>query len=156
MNYNNCIIGNIIREQRENLNVSKRALARMVGISDTEIKRIEDGMKKTYNLNILRKICNVLDINMNELLFENPKNNCKNHQDFTKNYTIKVIQPLKKSYDIEAKNDLEAVEKLLNYLVKNDLIITEPSDSFDIEVYSRSEENLENFNIKNAVYKVKI
>ena len=75
MNYNNYVIGNIIRNKRENLSISKRELAKLVGISDTEIRRIENGIRRSYNLNILNRICEVLDINMIELLFEIPKKN---------------------------------------------------------------------------------
>ena len=156
MSDNSYIIGNIIREQRENLNVSKRTLAKLVGISDTEIKRIEDGMRKSFNLNILNRICNVLGINMNELLFEIPKSTDKNKKKFEKEYVVKVTQYVKDSYNIDAKNESEAVQKTLNYLAENKLIVTDPSEGFDIEVYSRSEENLENFDIKNDIYRVKI
>ena len=156
MSDNSYIIGNIIREQRENLNVSKRTLAKLVGISDTEIKRIEDGMRKSFNLNILNRICNVLGINMNELLFEIPKSTDKNKEKFEKKYIVKVTQYVKDSYNIDAKNESEAVQKTLNYLAENKLIVTDPSEGFDIEVYSRSEENLENFDIKNDIYRVKI
>lgn len=156
MSDNSYIIGNIIREQRENLNVSKRTLAKLVGISDTEIKRIEDGMRKSFNLNILNRICNVLGINMNELLFEIPKSTDKNKEKFEKEYVVKVTQYVKDSYNIDAKNESEAVQKTLNYLAENKLIVTDPSEGFDIEVYSRSEENLENFDIKNDIYRVKI
>lgn len=156
MNYNNYVIGNIIRNKRENLSISKRELAKLVGISDTEIRRIENGIRRSYNLNILNRICEVLDIDMVELLFEIPKKIEKKYQDFEKKFNVKVIQSLKNSYEIDAKNEKEAAQKILDFLVENNLILVDPSDSFDIEVYSEDGENLQKFNAKNKLYGVRI
>ena len=156
MNYENYIIGKTIRIKRENLGISKNALSKLVGISDTEIRRIENGIRRSYNLNILNRICEVLDINMVELLFEIPKKIEKNYQDFEKKFNVKVIQTFKNSYEIEAKNEREAAQKILDFLVENNLILVDPSDSFDIEVYSEDGKNLQNFNAKNKLYSVRI
>ena len=80
----------------------------------------------------------------------------KNYQDFEKKFSVKVIQTFKNSYEIEAKNEREAAQKILDFLVENNLILVEPSDSFDIEVYSEDGENLQNFNAKNKLYSVRI
>lgn len=156
MNYNNYVVGNIIRMRREALELSKNRLADLVGVSHTEIRRIEDGVRKSYNLNVLKRICDVLDLNVRELLFEMPKTFEKTNQKYEKNFNVKVIQTFKNSYEIEAKNEREAAQKILDFLVENNLILVDPIDSFDIEVYSEDGENLQNFNAKNKLYRVRI
>lgn len=156
MNYNNYIIGNIIRMQRESLGLSKNKLSELVGVSHTEIRRIEDGTRKSYNLNVLKRICEVLNLNMSELLFETHKKFDKNYNNFDKKYNVKVIQTIKNSYEILAQNERQAAQSILNYLEENDLIFVDPSDNFDIEVYSENGEKFQSFNAKNRLYRVRI
>lgn len=62
----NEIIGNLIKEHREQLNITSAELAKKVGVSQATISNIENGKfgKRTSSLNIINDIISVLDINI--------------------------------------------------------------------------------------------
>ena len=61
-------IGEMIKKRREKLGFSQRQLAYLSGVSNTEIKRIEDGDRKQPSQEILKKLATPLRINYEELL----------------------------------------------------------------------------------------
>ena len=63
MKYNYLLIGEIIRNERLKNNYSIRGLARLVGMSDTELSRWENGERINYNLILLIRLCEILKIN---------------------------------------------------------------------------------------------
>lgn len=65
---NYVFIAEVFRKKRIELGYSKRKLASIVGISDTELSRIEHGERENYNLITLIKMCEVLNINFIRLL----------------------------------------------------------------------------------------
>lgn len=68
MKNNYVFIATIFRGRRIELGYSKRKLASLVGISDTELSRIEHGERENYNLLTLLKLCEVLRIDFIRLL----------------------------------------------------------------------------------------
>ena len=68
MRYNYLLLSELLRGTRLEKGYSIRSLARAVGISDTEIARIENGIRKNINLITLVKMCETLDIDFVELL----------------------------------------------------------------------------------------
>lgn len=60
-------IGQFIREQRKKINLSSRCLADKVGISSTEMMKIENGERETPSPITLKAIANVLNINQIEM-----------------------------------------------------------------------------------------
>ena len=68
MKYNYLLIGEIIRNERLKNNYSIRGLARLVGMSDTELSRWENGERINYNLILLIRLCEILKINFINLL----------------------------------------------------------------------------------------
>ena len=68
MKNNYCFIAEVFRKRRIMLGYSKRKLAAIVGISDTEISRIEHGERENYNLVTLIRMCEVLKIDFIHLL----------------------------------------------------------------------------------------
>lgn len=68
MRYNYLLLSDLLRSARLEKNYSIRALSRAVNISDTELTRIENGLRKNINLITLIKICEVLDIDFVGLL----------------------------------------------------------------------------------------
>lgn len=68
MKYNYLFIGNFLRNKRLEMNYSIRSLARQVGMSDTELSRWENGERINYNLILLIRLCDILNINFIRLL----------------------------------------------------------------------------------------
>lgn len=68
MKYNYLLIGETIRNERLKNNYSIRGLARLVGMSDTELSRWENGERINHNLILLIRLCEILKINFINLL----------------------------------------------------------------------------------------
>ena len=68
MKFNYVLLAEILRRMRLFMGYSKRSLAEAVGISHTELTRIENGNRENYNLLTLIKICDVLHIDFIALL----------------------------------------------------------------------------------------
>ena len=60
-------LGRLLKEARDEQGYSRNALATKIGISSTELKRVEDG--KAPSLNTLINIVNELNLDIRELLF---------------------------------------------------------------------------------------
>ena len=62
-------IGEVITEAREKANLSQRQLAKLANINNSELSKIESGVRKEPSPKILRKISNVLDVNYSDLIY---------------------------------------------------------------------------------------
>lgn len=62
-------IGEVITEAREKANLSQRHLAKLANINNSELSKIESGVRKEPSPKILRKISNVLDVNYSDLMY---------------------------------------------------------------------------------------
>ena len=62
-------IGEVITEAREKANLSQRQLSILANINNTELSKIESGVRKEPSPKILRKISNVLDVNYSDLMY---------------------------------------------------------------------------------------
>ncbi len=62
-------IGNIIATAREKAGLSQRGLAKISKISNSELSKIEAGLRQDPNPKTLRKISKYIDINYNELMY---------------------------------------------------------------------------------------
>ena len=62
-------IGEVINEAREKANLSQRQLAKLANINNSELSKIESGVRKEPSPKILRKISNVLDVNYSDLMY---------------------------------------------------------------------------------------
>ena len=62
-------IGEAITEAREKANLSQRQLAKLANINNSELSKIESGVRKEPSPKILRKISNVLDVNYSDLMY---------------------------------------------------------------------------------------
>jgi len=98
---NNIKIGEVIRYFRMKNNMSQRELANIVGIDRTEISKIENNIRKTINDSVLKRICNVLNINYIKLVEKSDINNKENMK----------IQ--------KTETDTEKIEKELFYGLEN-------------------------------------
>lgn len=62
-------IGEVIAEAREKKGLSQRQLAKIANINNSELSKIESGIRKEPSPKILRKISNVLDVNYSDLMY---------------------------------------------------------------------------------------
>ena len=62
-------IGEVIAEAREKKGLSQRQLAKLAKINNSELSKIESGVRKEPSPKILRKISNVLDVNYSDLMY---------------------------------------------------------------------------------------
>ena len=110
----NCseVLGKLIKEKRTELGYSIRKLSDAVGISGTELTRIESGERVTPNLLTLIYICKVLRLDMNNLLTVSGFNSDGKN----KLYKMKVTKSTEKIYNISASNDDEAFDNMAKYL----------------------------------------
>lgn len=68
MKNNYALIAEVFKKRRKLLGYSKKKLASLVGISDTELSRIEHSERENYNLVTLIKMCETLKIDFIDLL----------------------------------------------------------------------------------------
>ena len=62
-------IGEVIADAREKKGLSQRQLAKLAKINNSELSKIESGVRKEPSPKILRKISNVLDVNYSDLMY---------------------------------------------------------------------------------------
>ena len=67
--YSYVVCGPKIKELREKLNISQRELSQQIGVTQSHICYIENGLRQT-TVQILCNICNVLGCRPDDLLFE--------------------------------------------------------------------------------------
>ena len=68
MKNNYLKLGKIIRNEREEKGFSRRKLSALVDISDTELKRIENGERQVPNIITLIKLCKILKLDLSSTL----------------------------------------------------------------------------------------
>ena len=62
-------VGEVIAEAREKKGLSQRQLAKIAKINNSELSKIESGIRKEPSPKILRRISNVLDITYSDLMY---------------------------------------------------------------------------------------
>ena len=68
MKYNYLELAEVLKEKRQEKGYSTRELGEIVGVSHTEISRIENGMRPHFSFVILAKLCKALKIDMINLI----------------------------------------------------------------------------------------
>ena len=63
---------NIIKQKREQLDISQRELAKLTGLNNSTISRYEN-LQRDFPINDLPIFCKVLDLDLNEVLNIEPK-----------------------------------------------------------------------------------
>lgn len=117
MNFNSMLLGKILMNRRKEFQISRNQLARYIGISATELARIERGERQIPNLVTLIKLCEILRIDFIDLLLETGFLDVKNSSYNSKRYKAVVQNIQESSFEIVAENDeiaMEKVEKLIN------------------------------------------
>lgn len=65
----NFDLGKTIYEARERVGLSERQLAKLIGVSNSEISKIERNKVKNPNHKILKAICRYIDLSYNDIIF---------------------------------------------------------------------------------------
>ena len=135
----NCsnILGNYIKEKRVEEGYSIRKFADLVGISFTELTRIESGERVIPNLLTLIYICKILDIDMDNLLkISGFKDNNKN-----KLYEIEVKKTSKKKFYVSASNDEEAFDNLSKFIENKKIYNLSEDEDLIYEIINKKSES---------------
>ena len=139
---NNCLkIGKIIREKRIEKGYSTRELGELVGISNAEVSRIENGLKKDIGLITFLNICNVLEISADGLITEADLSLVGDY----KLYYVLYKSKEEKIFKIHARTPDEAMGLSFDFVMNNELIKIE-KDSGGLVIMV--EENMEDFDRK--------
>jgi len=138
MKYDYLELGKIIKEKREDYELSTRELAEKVGMSHSEISRLENGLKANIGVYSLAKICDVLDINIKFLLEDVGLYEEKEERLFYIIFKNKNLNCFK----LHAKNEYEAMAKGLDFVMENELIELDKKISNVEVLVTEDEENL--------------
>ena len=65
---NNKTLASVVKEARENINISQRELSRITGIDNNTIAKIEKGERKKPNVLSLKKLSFVLNLSLDMLM----------------------------------------------------------------------------------------
>lgn len=118
MRNNYLKLGKIIRNERENRGFSRRKFSAIIDISDTELKRIENGERQVPNIITLIKICKVLKIDLLNLL----EDTGFYEREEDKLYYIIVKSKNTDVFKIHAQSETKAAMIIVDFLSENDLI----------------------------------
>lgn len=121
MNYEENI-SKILREERINMGLSIRDLAKLAGVSPTTICEVEKKNNTKHAFTTIAKIAKVLDINLNYLAEE--INN--NEEEVNNNYVIKIKKISDNCYQFYSESN----ELLLEFLQNIGFEI----DAFDLKI----------------------
>ena len=136
---NNCLkIGKILKEERIKKGYSTRELGELVGISNAEVSRIENGLKKDIGLITFLNICNVLDLNVDNLITEADLSLVGDY----KLYYVLFKSKEEKIFKVHARSHEEAMGLAFDFVMNNELIKVEKSCGGMVIFV---EENIENF-----------
>ena len=124
MKYNYLKLAEVLKEKREDMGISTRKLGEKVGISHTEISRIENGMRPHFSFVILAKLCKELKIDMMNLLDDADVWRV----DYDQLFYVMVKQEEEKIFKIHARSEFEAARIVCDLVYENQLMDFSKSD----------------------------
>lgn len=156
MRFNYVMLGYILREKRVEKGLSKNKLAQLVGISQPEVTRIENGIRTVPNIITLINMCEILDIDFINLLkvtgFVDRKNLLEKGFYDMKIYKVTAKKTKEIELEVEAEDEENAMEIVQDFIdsvdVFNVKIPNLVKDYFEIsaeETDEKLEENSDNF-----------
>ena len=131
MKYDVLLLAGIIKNRRITLGYSLRSLAEQVGISHTELARIENGNRTNFSLIVIVRLCEILKIDFVNLLKVTGyiSSNNKLDNDFEEDY--KDSNDESDDEDYEYYDDYEYDDKELDDIIDFD---------FNVEVSPNGDE----------------
>lgn len=140
MRNNSIKLGKIIEKRRKEMELSIRELAKIIGISHTELLNIEKGKRLKINFIILIKLCNVLDLNFIECImlagYFDDENKYKTYE-----VSIKKMKENKVIIDVISKE--KVLEVILDYFVEEQENLEENEDIFFEIVELKNSNNID-------------
>lgn len=116
-------VAEVIKENRELCGYSRKKLAELSGISDSELMKIENGERKKPSWTNLCEIAKALDISPVEFLIK------------TEYITVKDVNPayMLKRIDKLTPDDLRELQLFIDFLIsKKNSDLKEPGENNDI------------------------
>lgn len=141
MNYNYSKLIEILIEERIKKNLSQRQLAKKIGVSNSEISKIESGMKPNFSFIILAKICKELDLDVEQLLFEIGLKKINNREE--KEYYVLFKNVEEDIVVVHSNSNINAVLKAYDVVESNNLLKYDKEKIKSFEVYCT--DNIEDF-----------
>lgn len=141
MKFDYLKLANIIKNRREELNISTRKLSEKIGISHAEISRFENGLKPSFYFIPFIKMCTELQFDVVELLQEVGLLDEIQERKFV----VKITNVDEDYFEIMAKDEREAAIIVTKFVLQNDIIELDPSERIDVEVEEIQEKNEDDF-----------
>lgn len=151
MRFNYLMMGDILKERRLKKRLSKNKLAQLVGISQPEVTRIENGIRTVPNLITIINMCEILGIDFISLLkitgFVDRNNLLKKGFEDMKKYKVTAKKVKEIELEVEAKGEENAMEIVQDFLDNVDIFNVKipnlTQDFFEIEAEEINEEQEE-------------
>ena len=118
MKYNYLKLAEMLKNKREEKGLSIRNLGEKVGISHSEISRIENGARPHFSFITLANICKVLEIDMMNLLDDVGIWEV----DMDQLFYVMFKQEDEHIFKIHARCEYEAIRIAMDFVVENELI----------------------------------
>ena len=141
MKFDYLKLANIIKTRRNEKGISTRELAEKIGVSHAEISRFENGLKPSFYFIPFIKMCQVLEIDIEDLLIEVGLL----EEIIDKKYEVKVTNVDEDYFEIEAKNEKEAAMIVAKFVIENEIIEIDTTIPIEFEVDEIEEETEEDF-----------
>ena len=141
MKFDYLKLANIIKERRNEMDISTRKLAEKIGISHAEISRFENGLKPSFYFIPFVKMCKVLDLDLMDLLKEVGLLD----EPIDKKYEVKITNINEDYFEIMAKDEKEAAIIVAKFVIENEIIELDSNKEINIEVEEIEEEDDESF-----------
>ena len=140
MKFDYLKLANIIKTRRNEKGISTRKLAEKIGISHAEISRFENGLKPSFYLIPFVKMCEELELDIEDLLIE--VGLLSEIED--KKYEVKVTNVNEDYFEIEARNQKEAALIVAKFVIENEIIEIDTTIPIEFEVEEIEEEPEDN------------
>lgn len=141
MKFDYLKLANIIKEKRNEMDISTRKLAEKIGISHAEISRFENGLKPSFYFIPFVKMCKVLDLDLMDLLKEVGLLD----EPIDKKYEVKITNINEDYFEIMAKDEKEAAIIVAKFVIENEIIELDSNKEINIEVEKIEEDDDEYF-----------
>ena len=140
MKFDYLKLANIIKTRRNEKGISTRKLAEKIGISHAEISRFENGLKPSFYLIPFVKMCEELELDIEDLLIE--VGLLSEIED--KKYEVKIKNVNEDYFEIMAKNPREAAIIVTKFVIENGIIELDSSQEIVVDVVEIFDEEEEN------------
>ena len=130
MKFDYLKLADIIKNRRNEKDISTRKLGEKIGISHAEISRFENGLKPSFYFIPFIKLCVELDLDLFYLL----KEVGLYEETSEKIYVVKITNIDENYFEIKARNEEEAAIRVVEFVINNEIISVDCNQKIDVEV----------------------